>query len=223
MSVAFDAVGPNSSGAHAMSVSSVSWTHTPSGTPTAVAVGATNNSGKTATSTYGGTSTSGGGTANQGSSIAVLKGLANPASGAQTVAVTFSASVTDGYCGSITVTGSDTTTCFSHVSAGNAGTGGSSSITDAACTSAVGELVVDLCINWSNTHDTFTAGSGQTQRWANQDGSVAGTQSTAPGASSVTMSEAIAFPDVWAIISASFKVASSSAVRSLTLPLLGIN
>src|SRR5690348_14565737 len=94
MSVAFDAVGPSSSGQSYLAVASTSWTHTPVGTPTAVAIGecafALPAGGSTAT--YGGTSMTAAGISPQSGNndFCRIWGLANPTSGAQTVALAWS-------------------------------------------------------------------------------------------------------------------------------------
>src|SRR6516164_3443608 len=91
MAVAFDAVGPGASGS---AVSSLTWTHTPAGTPTAVGVW-TGGYGATVITgiTYGGTSMTAGTLYTPSGSSGpqtVSYGLAGPASGAQTVVVSAS-------------------------------------------------------------------------------------------------------------------------------------
>ena len=145
MTVAFDAVASNSVASN--SGNTLTWTHTPAGTPSAVAVGVQNyDSIATITGiTYGGVSMVQAETVtmNNGSTVQMW-GLANPPAGAQTVAITLSA--TGGYtqAGSITVTGSSTSTCF-RASNSAFGTGASSSV---IVTSAVGD---DLPLSFSST------------------------------------------------------------------------
>lgn len=205
MSVVFDAVGPNSGGKHATSVSSISWTHTPVGIPTAVAVAIslTKSVSNTAITsvTYGGVTVSLAVSKNDNTTNAVraaIFGLASPPSGAQTVVVNFASPIDTVAAASITVTGSDPATCFDNVSIGNLGR--SVNPTDNACSSAAGDLVID-CASQHVISGSWSAGSGQTQVWMNADGS----SSYAPGAASVTMHELTGTSDFWAIVSASFK------------------
>jgi len=133
-----------------------------------------------------------------------IYGLANPASGAQTVTVTFSGA-TDSVCGSITVTGSDTATCFSnHASA--TGASGNPSVN---CTSSSSELVMDNSVT-AGAANNWTAGAGQTERWdaIPSGGNASGTGTTEAGAATVTMSETSVSGNPWAQTAASFKAAA---------------
>jgi len=198
MAVAFDAV----SAVNATAVSSASWTHAPNGTPTAVAVLVAHieEAGNTLTSiTYG------------GSNVPIVQtgkasigGLANPASGSKTVVVNFSGD-NKARCSAVTVTGSDTSTCFSN----SAKASGSSTSPSVACTSATGELVVDV-LRAALEHAP-TVGAGQTQRdnAAFGNGFNHGATSTEPGASSVTMSWTLNYSTAWEIAAASFKAAAA--------------
>ncbi len=147
-------------------VSLITWTHTPVGTPTAVAVIVSGGFyGETITSvTYGGAAmtlqdradNAGGGGAG---SYAAIYGLANPAAGAQTVNVQLAG--VDYYAGasSLTVTGSDLTTCFS---ASNNTTYASSASPTISVTTGSEDLVIDgLCINAAMS----PLNGYQTQRW----------------------------------------------------------
>lgn len=126
MAVAFDAVGPSSAGSGTNSGGGVttlssSWTHTPAGTPSAVVVGVaagTNGSDATVviTVTYGGTSMTSLGIAhsnNSTSGFVQVFGLASPAAGPQTVAVSGTGfPVGNGCslaCGSVSYTGTGST------------------------------------------------------------------------------------------------------------------
>jgi hypothetical protein len=141
VAVAFDAVSSASVANNAGTA--LTWTHTPSGTPTAVAVAV-----QRYPNTFGATVTYGGVAmtlaASDGSLAGVINteiwGLANPPSGAQTVSV--GTGITGDYmeAGAITVTGSDTTTCFSNSISAN----GTSAAPSVSVTSASGELVVDI-------------------------------------------------------------------------------
>ena len=155
MTVAFDA----SSSSSGTGVVSLSFTHTPVGTPTAVGVMATTAFGNSTapTVTYGGAAVNSGTVAETSYFFKDwVMGLANPSSGAQTVSVTPSSTV-DVIAGSVTVTGSDTSTCFS--GAGVAAQASGTTVT-ANCPSASGELVIGVYT--SNNSGTSTPGSGQT-------------------------------------------------------------
>lgn len=209
MSVVFDAVGPSSAGQTASSVSSMSWTHTPVGVPTAVSVQvalvSTPFTGSV-TVTYGGVSmTNAVDKTNPTITRAIIFGLASPPSGPQTVVVTFGSAIDKAAGGSITVTGSDPVACFDFVSAG--ATGRSNHPLDNPCSSAVGDLVID-CGAQRVISGSWTPNAGQTQAWMN----INGTSSYAPGAASVTMIENTGTSDFWSIVSASFKAAPSAPV-----------
>jgi hypothetical protein len=144
MTVAFDAVASDS--VSASSGTTLSWTHTPVGTPTAVGVSLWNYEPFATISgiTYGGVAMTQAVTNDNEAFSVQVGGLANPPAGAQTVVLTFSG--TDAYCmaGSVTVTGSNTTTCFrasSPTSTDGFDSAGASSL---AVTTAAGDLVFDV-------------------------------------------------------------------------------
>lgn len=158
MAVAFDAAG--STTANGSGTSPFTYTHTPVGTPTAVGVWVWVFNGVNSISSvsYGGTSMT--------QSLAQVNpsgtecniyiyGLASPASGAKTVSIATAANSPFMVAMSITVTGSDTTTCFRNVgfAAGN-GTGENVSLATVS-----GDLQASL--NY-NTSTTATPGAGQT-------------------------------------------------------------
>jgi len=206
MSVVFDAVGPGSSGLSGFFVGSLTWTHTPAGVPTAigVTVGGANDV-PVSSCTYGGAAVAiAGAISTPTNPSATILGLASPLSGARTVVVNFASNFFAGCAASISVTGSNSASCYSNVSAGATGVG--TAINDAPCTSATGELVIDVVGDGINT-GTLTPGAGQTQRWVNHV-QLAGTSSKA-GAPSISMSE-IAQPSYWAIISSSFEAAPAA-------------
>jgi hypothetical protein len=225
--VVFDAV--SSSSVTSNPGTTLSWTHTPSGTPTAVAVLVINYEGQCNITgiTYGGTALT---KANQvnvsagppnNNSVGVW-GLANPPSGAQTVVIT--CSTTGGFTGGAaeTVTGSDTTTCFSNSN----GTDGAvaTSTPSLVVNSASGELVVDALL----TGDTFgilTPGGSQTKRFGEIDvPSQQFSGSSAPAsAGSTTMSWTIGGGSTnYGITGASFKAAAGGATCPMTRSLMGI-
>lgn len=214
MSVALDAVGPNSSGATGSNVSSLSWTHTPVGTPTAVAVtvGWWNTTNAISSVTYGGVAmVLAKALASSANDKAAIYGLANPPSGSQTVVITWSGGGAFANAGSISVTGSDTSTVFSNTSSAT-GTGTSASTT---CTSAVGELVVSMC-NGDNATTGVTMTASGTRRWGT---AYVGTEEanacqTDVGAASVTMTETLSASKVWTIVAASFLAAPGAGTVS---------
>lgn len=192
----------------------MSWTHTPvASPPSSLAVvlqiyndasnsvsGITYN-GAALTKMTGATSGSQGGFSSH-TEIWGSDGLTLP-SGAQTVQITFAA--TGSYCqaGAISVTGSNTTTCFSNAAVADNPSSTTPSVT---VTSATGELVVDITSNSAGLIPTV--GAGQTSRFTyNPAGLFAGGSSTEAGAASVTMSWTLSGAQSWTISAASFKAA----------------
>jgi len=136
-----------------------------------------------------------------GSARAAIYKLGSPATGAQTVTVTFGAA-SSAVAGAITVTGSDTSTAT--MISNHNGAGATSSAPSVTVTSAAGELVVDsLGVLASAT--ALTPGAGQTERWDIPWGALRGGGSTEPGASSVTMSWTSGNA-AWAISAASIRI-----------------
>lgn len=226
MAVAFDAVS-NANNENNVSTT-MSWTHTPVGTPSSVGVSAQiyNDTANSITSiTYGGSSL----TKMPGSTSGSQGGFSSHteiwgsdgltlATGAQTIVITFAA--VGSYCqaGAITVTGSNTTTCFSAAAVNDNASSTTPSVTIA---SATGELVMDQTAN--SAGQVPTAGGSQTSRYTyNPAGLFAGGGSTQPGAASVTMSWTIA-ANSWTISAASFKAAGGGGgARPRTLVMLGV-
>lgn len=218
--VAFDATASTTG----INVSSVSYTHTPVGTPTAVGIGISwYRTDLTAITsiTYGGVATTAAITKNLtgGSSQAAIYGLVNPPTGSQTVVVTFTTATTGiTGVGSITVTGSDTTTVFSNTCSAGPTANTTPSVT---CTSVVDELVMDQITFLGS--QTVTTGSGQTQRWSTNAVTVAGAASTEPAAStSVVMDETLSSSATWGIVGASFKLGSSGSPIVFKQPTMGV-
>ena len=109
--------------------------------------------------------------------------LADPATGANNVVITFNTNVSQYSAGAMTVYNAQTPLTNATVGAGT-GTG-DPSIT---VTSATGDMVFDV-IGDQQKSATLGVGAGQTQRWLNSGASRRdGGASTEPGASSVTMS-----------------------------------
>jgi hypothetical protein len=188
VAVAFDAVGPGSTGQFS-ATSPVSWTHTPAGTPTAAlaacAVGSSAGTMAplTGTATYGGTAmTSLGRVSSGGGSTAFgyieLFALAAPLSGARTVSITpsFTGGTLTGLIGgSLTYTGTGSTsaqafgTAVTASSSGNqtsgsagvTGAGASNRVAGFACCGSGGLAVTGGTSRYLVNHDT-SSGAGAT-------------------------------------------------------------
>lgn len=206
MTVSFDALSKNVAGFGAGT--SFSWTHTPAGTPTAVAVFLNNYQGNTniVGVTYGGLSMSlavlqvDGNLGTPQTEVAIF-GLANPPAGPQTVVVTLSATgyACLGYA--VTVTGSDTTTAFRTTAStnGNSATSSSQNIS-----SANGDLVVDI-FGGQITSPAPTGGS-QTLLFGPDTAFLTAAGSSAPATGVTTLQWSTSASTVWATAAVSFKL-----------------
>jgi hypothetical protein len=177
-----------------------SWTHTPVGTPTAVAVLVDGFSLPVdPTVTYGGTSL---GTYTvkkfNGTDTVYIYCLPNPPSGAQTVNVSWTGGNAYVTAFAITVTNSNTSSCFSNT----AGASGTSNSISNTVTSATGQLVVDIADQ--DPGGTLTAGGGQSNTSTSNVSGLHSSVSTAPGSASVTMTWASTSSADWADAAASF-------------------
>lgn len=165
-------------------VASFSYTNTPIGTPSAVALQLACSSGAGTDSfdldaTYGGTAMAEGITARSSTITmhSMLRGLANPASGNQVVNVSFTGSPSGGgygYAGTTTVTGSDTSTCFSSTASTTGDNAASPS--SVSITAASDELTVDAIGNFVGGGAALTPDGSQTQQF---NGAVSGNQNSA--------------------------------------------
>lgn len=202
---------------------SVTFSHTPVGTPTAVTVGVASSNVPSGV-TYGGT--------DMGSSFVsatnattgmdvTLRGLASPAAGAQDVVISFAAG-TWGVAGSVTATASDPTTCF-RAGSGASDTTINGNSTDAITAGATGDLAID-CIGW-RTDFSKPLTSGQTNRWSieNTGDSEAGNGSTAAGGASVTMSYTTAAGNYTALVCASIQDAAAAGGHPTVKRFGGVN
>jgi hypothetical protein len=185
-------------GQGALAASSLSWSHTVgSGTNRLLVVGVV---GACVPSvTYGGVALTHAGQVynnNVAPSTTDLFYLVAPATGTNTVQVSYSGCTSDVEAGSISFSGVNQSTPLAHITT-NFGSGTNPGVT---VTSASGDMVVDVVGNGS-----AIASSSQTLRWVkNQNTSTAhgdGAQSTAAGASSVTMGYSVT-ADWWGIIGA---------------------
>lgn len=208
-SVAFDAA----SSVEGFGVTSVSWTHTPSGTPTGVAVSGGGATGVTS-ATYAGTATTLVGAANGSFQHSEMYDLGNPTSGAQTVVVNFSPSSYYAIGSAVTVVGGDTSDVMDGVQTGVDNSFGSSS-SSLSVTSSVGDLVLDAISVYPSTGGP-SVGAGQTQRWANTGTNPQFHGSTETGASSVTMSWSGWTGGAFSHVAANFRQAAPPATGGFT-------
>jgi hypothetical protein len=213
VAVAFDAVGPSSAGqGQTGGASPLTWSHTCSGSDRVLVVGvvlASSADGSiNTTCTYNGVSMAS--VVGEVHSNATTMGyaemfvLANPASGANNVAVTITGATVEGLeCGSVSFTGADQAT---PVANSNSATGNSANAS-VVVTSATGNMVVDLV-----ACGTSIGASNQTSRWLlNRNTSTAagnGAQATADGATSVTMTRTTP-TEFWAAIAADIQAVTA--------------
>lgn len=203
MAVAFDAVGPDATGADVNSSATLSWNHTCSGSNrllvVSVSMGNSPDTSITTSVTYNGvsmTSLTAPVHGNSGTAGYVqLFYLVAPATGTNTVAVTVSTSVDAITGGSVSFTGVNQSTPLNGTTT-NTGTGTSASV---SVTTNTNDMIVDgICCG-----NGFNTGSTQTNRWLrfNDSNTSAGSgaQSTATGSGSVTMGYSINTDD-WGII-----------------------
>lgn len=182
----------------------VTFNHIPVGTPTAIAIlwGGYQNGNPTSI-TYGGFSMSATGTvfgALTNPGVQIL-GLANPPSGTQAVSLTV-----NGYIAiaCISVTGSDTTTCFRNAGSGGTGSGAASTAT---VSSASGDLVIDCVNGFSAGAAPSGPGGGQTSQYTDfWNGNISFGVSSAAGAGSVT--------DTWSTVNSGGANTWAAAIAS---------
>src|SRR5579864_5912172 len=196
----------SSLGQGVLAASSLSWSHTVgSGSNRVLVVGVVG--GCTPSVNYGGvalTQVSQVLNNNSAGNLTDLFVLVAPATGTNTVQVSYSGCTSDVEAGSISFTGVNQSTPLAHVTT-NFGSGTNPGVT---VTSASGDMVVDVVGNGS-----AITSSSQSLRWVkNQNGNTAhgnGAQSTAAGAASVTMGYSVT-ADWWGIIGADVVAATSS-------------
>ncbi|TXH15356.1 MAG: hypothetical protein E6R03_07335 [Hyphomicrobiaceae bacterium] len=199
--VVFDAV----STASQVSATSISWTHTPSGTPTKVfaCIGHFDNTDTITSVTYGGNAmTLVGSVANPSSEVASIYSLASPPSGAQTVTVNMSASALINARG-ISFTGGDASTAIRGTGTTNSGTSTAAQVTQA---SATDDLVLAFCVADDNT-TTLTPAGTETQRGTNFSAFTifSAATFTDAGAASVSMDVTLSTFRQWGIVACSVK------------------
>lgn len=214
MAVVFDALGPGSSGSATGNVTNISWSHTcGSGSNRLLVVGVGmggGTSGISLTTTYGATAMTSAGLVlsnNQFDGFVQLFYLIAPAAGTNTINVSVDSSQTrDLLGGSLSFTGVNQTTPIANI-ATNFGFDTNPTV---AVTSAAGNIVVDAAVCGS-----ALISSNQTLQWMNNlngnSGASNAAQSTAAGASSVTMSYS-SNSDWWGIIATSIQASAPPAV-----------
>lgn len=221
MAVAFDAVGPSSAGTSSHDLTSLSWSHTCTGSDRLLTVAVALNPGAgaaTMTATYNGVSMTSLGTVaanNQTSGFVQVWQLVAPATGANTVAIASSGPTPQSLVGgSVSFTGVDQVTpCGTSATAFGSGTAPSVAVTGTTS----GNMVVDaVCTGAGITS------SGQTSRWSRTDNTFAAAgnaaQSTAAAGGSVTMSYTVT-DDWWGVIGVEvLAVAPPPATDPLRLP-----
>lgn len=208
MAVAVDTVGPGSSGTTGGSAGStaLTWSHTASGSNTAVIVGVSQMDGALVggqiTVTYGGSSMTflGARASNDTTAGAAwLFGLVNPPTSAQTVSVQASGGTYGFIAGSISFTGVDQTTPFDTAVTGAGDNNGGTNPPSVTVSSATGDMVVDILV-YGNPINGVTG----TQAWLNNNNtnSAAGNavQSTYAGSSSVIAHYTPSATDWWGLV-----------------------
>lgn len=199
MAIAFDAVS-NLNGAPS---SSLSWSHTCTGADRILIVGIAQRNGRSVTAiTYNGVAMTLIGTSGDTFTTISMYYLLAPATGANTISITFSSSDSDNNGMAVSYTGvHQTTPLGTFVSASNPGSG--STTPSVTASSASGELVVDTVSVQSSATQSITVGSGQTQRnnviGGATSSEVVGGMSEEAGAASVVMSWTAASSARWNI------------------------
>src|SRR5689334_27564 len=222
MALAFDAVGPSSAGQTATTPTSVTWSHTGTGSNTAlvVFVGVGENSGADGTKTISGVTYNGVSmtqigtpkhTNNDTFGYLACYGLVNPATGAHNVVVSFNSAPSTAECGSLSFTGADQTTPFATpVTA----VGDSATATAAVASNTSGNIIAfGVCAG--NTIGA-TPTSPATGRWLanfgfSSAGGCAGAATIPATGSSVTCSWGLT-ADFWALIAVEVKAASGGGL-----------
>ena len=206
MALAIDAV----TSAVGSSVTSLSWSHTCAGTERGLVVGVSNYVVRTVSATYNSVAMTSEGQQSDPNATdpgeAEQFSLIAPATGANSVALSWGGGSTDVVGGAISFTGADQTDlCGTQAKAQ-----GNSTTPSINVTSATGEIVVDTLSAFAST-SAPTVGAGQTQRWNDTVTSnfVDGAGSTEAGAATVTMSWSYPAAQEWALVGISVKAAAT--------------
>ena len=215
MALAIDAVSSSSDDG---SPSSLTWSHTCTGSDRGLVVGVTWVQATTISSvTYNGVSMTSEGavTSTLSSSLRLEQfSLIAPDTGANNIVVTFAAAVTGVIGGAVSYTGANQTDLTgTQVSVNN----GVSSPATVDVSSASDEIVQDVVLK--NSTDTITVGASQTQRWnvdIGTNGGHNGGGSTETGAATTTMSWTFSGV-VWIIAAIAVKPAAGGATTNVSL------
>jgi hypothetical protein len=125
-------------------------------------------------------------------------GLANPGAGPYSIVLSGTIAYPD--CSSISVTGSDTTTCFRNTNSAS----GSSTAASVTVTSVVGDLVLSA-LGMDGAGGPSITGPQTDYMSFNGLGAEVASAGTTAGAASVTPSYAFTSAGPWSLIAASFK------------------
>jgi len=205
MTVQFDAFSTYHSDATG---SAPSWTHTPAGTPTAVAV--TIICGTTPSSvTYGGMALSSAVTISSGSYRSFIYGVSNPPSGTNSVVINLGSTIM--IAGAITVTGSNLVKCFTDSSSAS-GTSPSASL---SVNGNAGELLVDLFC-YTNSSSVSANPSG-TLRWSYGDSTYLFSGMSSTISSTNTSWFRSNSTASWILVAASFSIPASAAQSAVIM------
>jgi hypothetical protein len=219
MTLAFDAVGPSAAGQTATTPASVTWSHTVTGSQTAlvVFVGVGQNSGSDATKTISGVTYNGVAmtqigtpkhTNNDVFGYLACYGLIAPASGANNVVVTFASAPSVAECASLSFTGADQTAPFGTPVTGAAD---SATATAAVASNTSGNLIAFgvCCGSDTGTNPTSPATKRAQANFSHSSaGGCFGAATIPATGSSVTCSWAVT-SDFWALIAVEVKAAGA--------------
>lgn len=199
MAVAYDAASNNSATSKTITVN-----HTCTGSDRFIALMGGGRA-TISSASYNSVATTSIGAASSGVVRCGMHGLLGPASGTNTLSVTFSSGTNAQTMGGVSFTGAG--------GYSNANTGSGSSTTASVTVSSVsGSLCVDAMDHGDQGIATAT-GSGQTARWTSGSGSDADGMSTIAGAASVTFSWTRPASSVWAIVGVSINVPSTNTAN----------
>lgn len=189
-SVAYDAVSSSSGGA----VTSLSWTHTPSGTPEGIVLcagsGALTNYATISSPTYGGAAFGDEhteqATGNGVFYLASIKSKLSPAAGAQTVALTYSRSTSAG-AGAISVVGNDLSDLMGATFSATADMSAGTNADTRAIDIDDGDLAVDIIVGNNAGGPNWAVTTSNTERFDVQPSNTAYAASTQGGSGTVSL------------------------------------
>lgn len=143
--------------------------------------------------------------------------LKAPATGANTLTITFDATVNDACCCAVSATDVDQTTAFGTAAFAQ----GESTTASVDVSAATNDLVVDFAGINAVAGETWTPGAGQTERNEQQERSDRVGTSTEAGATTVTMSwDVETTARKWITGGIAFKAAAAGGGSSQTTPIL---